>query len=336
MAQIFSLRRSPELAVDFGTANMRVVRRDGGVLFDEPSLCCFTRGDRSPTLVAAGSEAQAMVDRTPASLEVRRPLSRGVLQDIDAARALLRYAMPRALGRERYGAPRALFGVPADATQAERKALLTAASDAGLGPVRLVPESFAAAIGADLPVYEPTGTMIVECGAGTTEIAVISLGGICLAHSVRTGGAALNQAIADHLHFQHKFLIGDLTAEQIKRDLFTHEADAADQPEDIEVKGRSLASARPMSIRISRSELVAVAEKHVAHIVEAVGETLGKTPPELSRDIHDNGIILAGGAAMPLLRDRIAAATGLPVAIADDPDHCVTRGLQQMLADPDR
>ena len=333
MAQMFSLRRSPEFAVDFGTANMRVIKRDGDVLFDEPSLCCFTRGGRSRTLVAAGSEAEAMVDRTPTSLEIKRPLCRGVLQDIEAARALLRYGVPRALGRERHVTPPgALFGVPADATQAERSALLAAARDAGLGPVRLVSEPSAAAVGANLPVSRPTGTMIVECGAGTTEVAVISLGDICLTRSVRIGGAALNQAIADHLHFRHKFLIGDVTAEQIKREMFTAHTRQKDRDEDIEVKGRSLAAAGPMSIRIARSELHAVAEKHVAHIVEVVNEVLGETPPELSRDIHDNGIILTGGAAMPLIEGMITAATGLPVSIADGADQCVTRGLQQMLA----
>lgn len=214
MASLFS--RRPDLAIDFGTANLRVIRRDEGVVFDEPSLCCFSKDGNAPGLIAAGMGAQAMVDRTTGNLEVKRPLRRGVLQDINSARELLRYAVPKALGRRRTGPVRAVIGVPADATMAERSALLTAARDAGIGSARLIAEPFAAAIGAGLPVSAATGTMLVECGAGTTEVAVLSLGGICLTRSVRIGGASLDQAIADALHFRHKFLIGDTTAERVQ------------------------------------------------------------------------------------------------------------------------
>ncbi|OYX16693.1 MAG: hypothetical protein B7Z07_02245 [Sphingomonadales bacterium 32-67-7] len=242
MASILSPKR-PEIAIDFGTANVRIIRRDDGILFDEPSLCCFSRMAGDHDLVAAGAQARAMVDRTPAHLQVKRPLGRGVLQDIEAARGLLRYAMSRAGGRRRLRAPRVIIGVPADATQAERNAMLTAANDAGLGEVELVAEPFAAALGANLPVGDPAGSMIIECGAGTTEVAVFSLGGICVSGSVRIGGATLDKAIADQLHMHHKFLIGDLTAEQLKLDYAARrQAPARTDGETIAIRGRSLRS----------------------------------------------------------------------------------------------
>lgn len=329
MASLFS--RRPDLAIDFGTANLRVIRRDEGVVFDEPSLCCFSTDGATPSLVAAGMGAQAMVDRTSGNLEVKRPLRRGVLQDIDSARELLRYAVPRALGRKRTGAVRAVFGVPADATMAERGALLTAARDAGIGSVRLVAEPFAAAIGAGLPVGAPTGTMVVECGAGTTEVAVLSLGGICLTRSVRIGGATLDQAIADYLHFRHKFLIGDTTAERVKQD-YVEQRRTRVAADTIAVKGRSLTSGLPTTIHVDLSELDTVVERHVAEIVEVARDVLNKTPPELSQDIHDHGIVLTGGSAVvPLLRSMIEHATGLRAIAADTPAQCVPNGLHHML-----
>jgi len=330
MASLLPWRR-PELAIDFGTANLRVIRRDEGVVFDEPSLCCFAGMDRVPSLVAAGAAAQVMVDRTPGRLAVRRPLKRGVLQDIDTATQLLRYAVPRALGR-RQQAARAVVGVPADATQAERSALLTAARDAGLGAIRLVSEPLAAAMGADLPVSAPSGTMIVECGAGTTEVAVFSLGGVCLSRSVRAGGASLDQAIADHLHFQHKFLIGDLTAERVKRDYVRLRSAGSADDTPVDVKGRSLVSRVPSTFSLPLRELDRVVEKHVAAIVDVVREVLGETPPELSQDILSHGIVLTGGSALlPHLQTMIETDTGLPVIVAEDPALCVARGLQNLL-----
>ncbi len=328
----FLFQKPSHLAIDFGTANLRVIGRDEGIVFDEPSLCCFSKDGGTQSLVAAGIGAQAMVDRTSGNLEVKRPLRRGVLQDIDSARELLRYAVPRALGRKRTGTVRAVLGVPADATLAERGALLTAARDAGIGSVRLVPEPFAAAIGAGLPVGAPTGTMLIECGAGTTEVAVLSLGGICITRSVRIGGATLDQAIADYLHFRHKFLIGDTTAERVKRDYVEHRRTHADMAETISVKGRSLTSGLPTTIQVDLSELDIVVERHVAEIVEVTRDVLNETPPELSHDIHERGIVLTGGSAVvPLLQSRIEQATGLRAVTAIAPEQCVSNGLHHML-----
>lgn len=332
MVSIFSWRR-PEIAIDFGTANVRVIHRTDGIVFDEPSLCCFSRHDGVADLVAAGAEAYAMIDRTPRHLDVRRPLCRGVLQDIDAAKGLLRYALSRTPGGKRLRTSRAIIGVPADATQAERSALLTAAADAGIGKASLVAEPLAAAIGADLPVSEPSGSMIIECGAGTTEVAVFSLGGICATGSVRIGGASLDRAIADQLHLKHKFLIGDLTAEQLKLDYVALRQEIRRAPEQsISVKGRCLRTGLPKSMDIEVAELDRVVEKHIDLIVRTVREVLGRTAPELSQDIYDQGVLLTGGGAMmSLVGTMIAEATGLRVKTAADPAQCVAQGLHRML-----
>ncbi len=331
MASIFSWNR-PEVAIDFGTANMRIIRRDEGIVFDEPSLCCFEKTPGEARLVAAGVEALDMVDRTPRPLQIKRPLCRGVLQDIAAATQMLRYALPRAAGIRRLRPARVLIGVPADATQAERGALLTAARDADLRVVGLVSEPLAAALGADLPIDRPRGTMIVECGAGTTEVAVLSLGGICGTQSVRIGGARLAQGVADHLHFRHKMLIGDPTAERIVHAWSSAGDGAEGCPEHIEVRGRSLRTGLPSAIALPIRELDGVAEKHVGQIVGAVRSLLNAMPPELSHDIHAHGIVLTGGGAVtPLLRDVMARDTGLRVNVADDAVHCVSRGLHRLL-----
>lgn len=332
MASILSWRR-PEIAIDFGTANVRVIHRNDGVVFDEPSLCCFSRRHGMADLVAAGAEAYAMVDRTPRDLQVRRPLCRGVLQDIDAAKGLLRYALSRTPGGKRLRTTRAIVGVPADATQAERSALLTAADDAGIGGATLVAEPLAAAIGADVPVGEPSGSMIIECGAGTTEVAVFSLGGLCATGSVRIGGATLDRAIADRLHLKHKFLIGDLTAEQLKLDYAALRQGLRPPAEALPVRGRCLRTGLPKSMDVDLQELDRVVEKHVDLIVRVVRDVLGRTAPELSHDIHDKGIMLTGGGAMtPLIGPMIAGATGLSVRTAAQPAQCVAQGLHRMLA----
>ena len=332
MASILSLKR-PEIAIDFGTANVRVISRDDGIVFDEPSLCCFSRDLGVIGLVAAGTEAHAMIDRTPSNLYIKRPICRGVLQDMEAAKGVLRYAVSRAIGKTRMRAPTAIMGVPADATQAERAALLTAANDAGIGGVKLVMEPLAAAIGAELPVAAPTGSMIIECGAGTTEVAVFALGGICEVGAVRIGGATLDRTIADRLHLHHKFLIGDLTAEQLKLEYVARrQVGAGAISEVISVKGRCLRRGLPKSIGVELSELDRLVEKHVEQIVRVVREVLGRTAPELSQDIHDNGVVLTGGGALtPLMSAMIGDATGLNVRVADQPKQCVANGLHQLL-----
>ncbi|MBN8831298.1 MAG: rod shape-determining protein, partial [Sphingomonadales bacterium] len=269
----------------------------------------------------------------PANMYISKPLQRGVLQDMASARESLSYALARAVPRKSMTGPRGVFGIPADATEAERGALLTAARDAGFKSARLVAEPYLAALGAGLPVDKPTGTMIVECGAGTTEVAVISLGNICVTRSVRSGGASLDKAISDHLHFRHKFLVGEASAENLKIAYVLKRTSSPDEPGSLSVKGRCLTSGMPSTLEVPVTELDEVVEKHVRPIVDVIRDALLETPPELSRDIHDRGIVLTGGSSvMPLLRTMIEESTGLAVSVAQEPEHGVARGLQRLLA----
>lgn len=332
MKRLFQGAGKPDFAIDFGTANTRVVTADGGVLFDEPSLCCFAGRIDGGELVAAGAAASPMQDRASGELRIVRPLRRGVLSDIVAARDYLAYAVRSSVGQRRLRSFRAIIGIPADATNAERSALLTAANDAGLGAVELFTEPLAAAWGADLQVGHPRGSMIVECGAGTTEAAVLSLGGICATASVRGGGDALDTAIADHLHFRHKFLIGMNTAENAKRAIVSMLQEQAAPATRIRFKGRNLVSGLPAAIELPVSALLPVMEKHIAGIITMVAHLLGQISPELSRDIHDDGIILTGGSAsISLVGPALAQATGLHVTLAPNHAYCVADGLQKAL-----
>lgn len=322
-----------DLAIDFGTANTRVVTSGGGVLFDEPSLCCFAGEISGGELVAVGTTVRSMVNRTSGALRIVRPLHRGVLSDIAAARDYLAYAVRSSVGQRRFRSFRAIIGVPADATGAERGALLTAAKDAGLGSVELVAEPLAAALGAGLSIDRPRGCMIIECGAGVTEAVIISLGGMCEAASIRGGGNALDAAISDYLHIRHKFLVGANTAEQVKRDLVRILEDETSATVEISLKGRSLVTGLPGAMSISATELAPVVEKQIAAIAGMVVTLLARANPELSRDIHGSGVILTGGsAAIGLVGKAVAEATGLDVSVADEHAHCVALGLQRALA----
>ena len=202
MINFYSVKRAPDLAIDLGTANMRIIVRGEGLVFNEPSLCCYENASGRMKLVAAGSEVLAMVDRVSGSNVVRSPLARGVLQDMEATSALLAHGLSSVVGKRRKRRPTAMIGIPSDATKAEANALLSAADDAGLGRIELVREPFAAAIGAGMPVREARASMIVECGAGTTEVAVFSIDGQCHFRSVRMGGLSLDDAISEHLHMR--------------------------------------------------------------------------------------------------------------------------------------
>ncbi|TFI58012.1 rod shape-determining protein [Sphingomonas parva] len=320
-----------DLAIDLGTANTLVVGRGAGIIFNEPTLCCFRAGGQAPELVAAGRQAQDLSGRVAKPLRIVRPLKNGVLSDMTAASALIRYAVRRHRSGWRLGRPRALIGVPADATQAERSALEAAARDAGLAEPRLVAEPFVSAVGAGLPVDAPRGTMIVDCGAGTTEVAVISLGGICVSRSVRGGSDGLDQAIVDHLHLKHRFDIGPATAERLKRELSslleTGEADRM-----VPVCGLDMAEGLPSTISVPAAELMRIWNRYIESIVSAVRDALSRTPPGLAEDIHEDGITLTGGAAMTgLLARRIAEETGLPTHVAETPLDSVAAGLARMI-----
>lgn len=332
MKRFFQNAGKPDFAIDFGTANTRIVTADGGVQFDEPSLCCFSGQNGRVELVAAGSEAVRMQDRTVGDLRMVRPLNRGVLSDIPAARDFLAYAVRSTVGQRRLRSFRAIIGVPADATNAERGALITAAHDAGIGSVELLAEPLAAAWGANIEVNLPQGRMIVECGAGTTEAAVLSLSGICATASVRGGGDAIDAAIADYLHFNRKFLISHSMAEKIKCDVAGSYSMSGDSAKNVTIKGRSLVTGLPEALLLPVEEFFPVLEKHTVGITEMVVNLLGRLSAELSHDVHNNGIVLSGGcAAIGVARSALEDATGLNVFVAPNPTHCVAIGLHKAL-----
>lgn len=329
-------RASADLAIDFGTANTLIFERGSGIVFNEPSACCFVGDDSRPKLVAAGDEAHRMMDRVSSPHRIARPLRRGVMSDIDAGREMLRYAVRKSVGARAARGANAIIGVPADATQAERRALLTAANEAGLANARLFHEPLMAAIGAGLDIERPRGRMLLDCGAGTTEVVIISLGAICVSKSERIGGDTFNSVLTDHLQARHDFLIGTMTAERIKLEIAGLSTESVSDGQ-ISLGGQDLATGLPGLLTVPASELTALLAKHVMPIVAAVRATLAQTPPELSHDILEDGITLTGGAAMPaLLSEAITAATGLATNISERPLDCVALGLGAYLGDAAR
>lgn len=329
-----STAKRADIGIDLGTANTLVVERGAGLIFDQPSVCCFKTYDAAPEFVAAGSEAQGFVGRIARPLKIVRPLRDGVLSDITAARELLKFATRAVRPAFRLARVHALIGVPADATQAERRALTTAATDAGLAEPQLLAEPLLSAIGVGLEIDEPRGRMIVDCGAGTTEVAMISLGDICFSHTVRGGGEGLDRALIDHLHLRHRFQIGSSTAERLKLELSSL-LDSNLGEAELEVRGFDATMGVPKTITVPASELLTLWHRHTADVVAAVRTALGETSPELSKDVLEDGIVLTGGAAMTaLLMQRIAEETGIPTRIANAPLRSVAKGLEKLLENP--
>jgi rod shape-determining protein MreB len=323
-------RGRPDVAIDFGTAHTIVVDRTGSVVFDQPSLCCFTTGDTAPKLIAAGSEAKSFLGRVEGSLQISRPLRNGVLSDIRSASELLRFSTRALVGRWSSRRLRALIGVPADATQAERKALETAALDAGMATPTLVAEPILAAIGADLDIDLPRGRMIVDCGAGITEVAVISLGGICVKRSSRGGSEELDRALSDHLRTRHRFRIGDASAERLKIQVSQALLDGSDG--SVSVSGLELASGMPTNITLPITELLPLWERYIDRVVRIVRVALRETPPELARDILEDGLMITGGAALTgLLVRSLSSSTGIRVTVAPDTLQSTGLGLAALL-----
>jgi rod shape-determining protein MreB and related proteins len=344
MFRFFSTSRQggPDIAIDFGTANTRVVLRSGGIVFEEPTASCFsTKGGRE-LFVSAGSDAFAMVDRVSGGLHIRRPLARGVVQDLGAASAYMQYVLKAVMGRLRLGRPSVMVGIPADATKAEASALRTVLSDAGFGRVSLVKETYAAAVGAGLDISAARASMIIECGAGTTEIAVFSIDGECLIRSVRGGGQSLDEALIEYMRAKHHFLIGLRTAEQLKhavsRKISLREvdtsgicADSADRM--VEIKGRDLRTGLPAIQLLPASEFQPVFKKHLVPIVETTRGVLATIKPDLAADLLSGSIIATGGcASISLLSEMITNDTGLPIEPVNDEALCVSRGLETLMA----
>ncbi len=327
-----ALRHVGDMAIDLGTANTVVYVRGRGIVLSEPSVVAID--ERTGEVHAVGSEAQMMIGRTPASISADRPLRHGVIADFEVTEAMLRRFMEKVLS-SRFSRPRLVMCAPSGVTEVERRAVEEASLSAGAREVHLIEESLAAAIGAGLPIAEPVGRMVVDIGGGTSEVAVISLGGLVVSRSLRVGGYDMDEAITTYIRNEHRMAIGSQSAEAIKLAV----AAATPQAEDLvaEVRGRDLMSGLPREVKLSSEEVRGAIAGPLADILAAVHATLEETPPELAADITKEGILLAGGGALLRgLEERLEAETGMPVRVADAPLECVALGAGQSLEELDR
>jgi rod shape-determining protein MreB and related proteins len=323
---VFKLLSAPfsrDLGIDLGTANTLVYVKGKGIVIREPSVVALRINNED--VLAVGNEAKKMIGRTPGNIIAVRPMKDGVIADFDITQTMIRYFITKAHKRAKLVRPRVIICVPYGVTEVERRAVLDAAQHAGAREAYLIEEPMAAAIGAGLPVHEPTGNMIVDIGGGTTEVAVISLGGIVSSKSIRIAGDEMDEAIIQHIKKKYKLMIGERTAEEIKIDI----GSAYDQGKDIvkEIRGRDLVSGLPKTLEVTSAEIREALSETVNNIVNAVRLTLEKTPPELSADVMDRGIILTGGGSLLKGMDELLMYdTQMPVHLADDPLDCVVKG----------
>ncbi|MEP7010497.1 MAG: rod shape-determining protein [Acidobacteriota bacterium] len=323
---------SKDLAIDLGTANTLIYAQGQGIVVREPSVVVINK--LTNRIEAVGAEAKEMLGRTPGNIESIRPMKDGVIADFEVTERMLEHFIKKAHGRKMYVHPRIVIGVPSEITQVEKRAVRDSAMRAGASEVFLVEQAMMAAIGAGLPITEPSGNMIVDIGGGTTDVAVISLAGIVYSRSVRVAGNEMDLGIIQYLKRKYNLLIGERTAEQIKIEI----GSAYPLKEEIrmEIKGRDLVEGVPKTLTISDEEIREALAEPVSAIVEAVRMALERTPPELSADIMDKGIVLSGGGALlRALDQRLRDETGLPVLIAEDPLCSVVLGTGRVLQDID-
>jgi rod shape-determining protein MreB len=321
---------SNDLAIDLGTANTLVYAKNKGIVVREPSIVAVNKINNN--VEAVGKEAKEMLGRTPGNIVAIRPMKDGVIADFEVTEKMIKYFIEKAHGRRFLVKPRIVISVPSEITQVEKRAVKDSALRAGATEVYLIEQAMAAAIGAGLPITDPTGNMIVDIGGGTTDVAVISLAGIVYSRSVRVAGNEMDDAIIQYIKRKYNLLIGERTAEQVKMDIGS--AFPLDEEMTIEIKGRDLVEGVPKTLVVSDEEIREALSETVATIVEAVRVALERTPPELSADIMDKGIIIAGGGSMLKNLDRrLREETGLPVTLAEDPLACVALGTGQMLTD---
>ncbi len=319
---------SSDLAIDLGTANTLVLAKNKGVVVYEPSIVAINK--MTGKVEAVGKEAKEMLGRTPGNIIAIRPMKDGVIADFESTERMLDYFIKKAHNRNMWVRPRIVIGVPSEITQVEKRAVRDAAYRARATEVYLVEEAMAAAIGAGLPITEPSGNMIVDIGGGTTDVAVISLAGIVYSRSVRVAGNEMDEAIIQYIKKKYNLLIGERTAEQVKIELGS--AFSLDEELSMEIKGRNLMEGIPKTIVITDSEIREALADTIAVIVNTVHEALEKTPPELSADILDRGIVLTGGGALLKKLDvRLREETGLPVSIAEQPLYSVVLGAGKLL-----
>jgi rod shape-determining protein MreB len=324
---------SNDLSIDLGTANTLIYVKSRGIVLNEPSVVAVQNepGRGGKVVVAVGTEAKKMLGRTPGHITAVRPMKDGVIADFTYTEKMLQYFINKVHGHRFFSpSPRVLVCVPFGSTQVERRAIKESAQGAGARSVDIVPEPMAAAVGAGLPVHEARGSMVLDIGGGTSEVAVVSLNGIVYAASVRMGGDKFDEAITQYVRRNYGILIGEVTAERIKIEIGS--AFPGEQVREITVRGRNLSEGAPRSFTLNSNEILQALEEPLQVIVSAVRQALEQTPPDLGSDVAERGIVLTGGGA--LLRDidkLIMTETGLPVIIADDPLTCVARGGGQIL-----
>jgi rod shape-determining protein MreB and related proteins len=323
---------SADMAIDLGTANTLVYVKGRGIVLNEPSVVAIAQYKGRKQVLAVGDEAKMMLGRTPANITAIRPLRDGVIADFEVAEEMIKHFIRKVHNRRSFTSPLMIICVPSGSTAVERRAIREAAESAGARKVWLIEEPMAAAIGAGLPVTEPTGSMVVDIGGGTTEVGVLSLGGVVYARSVRVGGDKMDEAIIGYIRRNHNLLVGEGSAERIKKEI-----GSACPPEDgdgrvMAIKGRDLMNGVPGELVITERQIAESIAEPVGAIIEAVKVALEHTAPELAADIVDKGIVLTGGGALLGNLDFVLRhATGLPVSIADDPLSCVVLGCGRCL-----
>lgn len=327
---------SQDMAIDLGTANTLVYVRGRGIVLNEPSVVALETVNGRRQVKAVGNDAKLMMGKTPGNVEAIRPLRDGVIADIEVAEDMIKYFITKVHGQSRLPSwPEIVICVPSGSTPVERRAIRDAANNAGASQVHLILEPMAAAIGAGMPVTEPIGSMVVDIGGGTTEVAVLSLRGLAYTTSVRVGGDKMDEAIVNYVRRNHNLLIGDATAERIKKDIGTALPPADGIGRTVEIKGRDLVNGVPKEITINQGQIADALSEPVSQIIESVRLALENTAPELAADIVDQGIVLTGGGALlGGLDEALRQATGLPVTVAEDPLSCVALGTGRALEDP--
>jgi rod shape-determining protein MreB len=326
---------SKDLAIDLGTANTLIYLEGKGIVLREPSVVAVKEEGRYKKVVAIGEEAKKMLGKTPGTIKAIRPLREGVIADFEVTEAMIRYFIQKVHNRSYFVKPRIIISVPSGTTQVERRAVKESAESAGAREVYLIEEPMAAAIGAGLPVSEPVACMVVDIGGGTTEVAVISLGGIVVSHSIKVAGDKIDEAIVYYIKRKYSLLIGEATAEQVKIQI----GDVLPQEPypEMEIKGRDLITGVPKTITITSKEVQEAIKEPVELIIQAIKQVLEATPPELAADLVDRGIILTGGGALLKNLDKlISQETGLKVSVAEEPLLCVALGAGKALDNLDK
>ncbi len=314
---------SHDMGIDLGTANTLVHVKGKGIIIREPSVVAVDKANNE--VLAIGAEAKQMIGRTPGHIIAIRPMKDGVIADFDITQSMLKFFIKKAIGKNSFVRPRIVVGVPSGVTEVEKRAVIDATVQAGAREAYLIEEPMAAAIGAGLPVQEATGSMVVDIGGGTCEVAVISLGGIVVSKSIRTGGDAMDDAIVRYIRKTFSLLIGERTAEEVKINIGT--AMPLENPEEMDIRGRDLVSGLPKNITINSNQVCEALNEPVTNILDAVRNTLERTPPELAADIMDRGVVMTGGSSLLRNLDRIMSRdTGMPVYVSDDALSCVALG----------